>query len=81
GSPKRLYVCTYEGCNKAFARGEHLKRHINCVHLECRPFECPHEGCTSTFSRKDNMNQHMGVSHRLPPPAMEMSNGPSPSKF
>ncbi|KAG7442688.1 uncharacterized protein BT62DRAFT_905096 [Guyanagaster necrorhizus] len=75
GGAERPYICTEEGCGKNFQRGEHLKRHVNSVHLKYRRYECPHEGCTSTFSRKDNMKQHGRVSHGLPPVAMEMSNG------
>ena len=34
GVPKneRMYKCMVDGCNKSFARGEHLKRHVRSVH-------------------------------------------------
>ncbi len=28
----RMYQCNVEGCNKRFARGEHLKRHVRSIH-------------------------------------------------
>ena len=28
----RMYRCTVDGCNKCFARGEHLKRHVRSIH-------------------------------------------------
>ena len=37
----RMYKCSVEGCNKCFARGEHLKRHVRSIHTnekrECQP--------------------------------------------
>jgi len=38
----RLYVCTVDGCNKCFHRGEHLKRHIRSIHThEKRMYSFP----------------------------------------
>jgi hypothetical protein len=28
----RMYKCVVEGCDKSFARGEHLKRHVRAIH-------------------------------------------------
>ena len=28
----RMYRCMVDGCNKCFARGEHLKRHVRSIH-------------------------------------------------
>jgi uncharacterized Zn-finger protein len=28
----RMYKCVVDGCNKCFARGEHLKRHVRSIH-------------------------------------------------
>jgi len=28
----RMYKCAVDGCNKCFARGEHLKRHVRSIH-------------------------------------------------
>ena len=28
----RMYKCMVDGCNKSFARGEHLKRHVRSIH-------------------------------------------------
>lgn len=35
------HPCTYEGCSAAFARQEHLKRHVQSVHMAKRTYRCP----------------------------------------
>ncbi|KIM31901.1 hypothetical protein M408DRAFT_240392 [Serendipita vermifera MAFF 305830] len=55
----RKYHCTVAGCDKRFARGEHLKRHIRSIHTHEKPHQCPYPGCLRGFSRTDNMMQHM----------------------
>ncbi|KAG9052539.1 hypothetical protein FS842_009697 [Serendipita sp. 407] len=55
----RKYHCTVFGCDKRFARGEHLKRHIRSIHTHEKPHQCPYPGCLRGFSRTDNMMQHM----------------------
>jgi len=57
----RMYKCTVDGCNKCFARGEHLKRHLRSIHTNEKPHKCPVEGCGKDFSRHDNLGQHMRV--------------------
>ena len=38
----RMYKCVVDGCNKCFARGEHLKRHVRSIHTnEKREFCFP----------------------------------------
>ncbi|PVF96078.1 hypothetical protein CPB86DRAFT_875209 [Serendipita vermifera] len=55
----RKYHCNVPGCDKRFARGEHLKRHIRSIHTHEKPHQCPYPGCLRGFSRTDNMMQHM----------------------
>ncbi|KAI0294552.1 hypothetical protein BC826DRAFT_316560 [Russula brevipes] len=57
----RMYRCTVDGCDKCFARGEHLKRHVRSIHTNEKPHKCPVEGCGKDFSRHDNLGQHMRV--------------------
>ncbi|PCH34399.1 hypothetical protein WOLCODRAFT_135692 [Wolfiporia cocos MD-104 SS10] len=57
----RQYRCEVDGCNKCFARGEHLKRHIRSIHTNEKPHKCPFPSCDKDFSRHDNLRQHMRV--------------------
>jgi len=59
--PQRTYVCQVDGCEKAFRRGEHLKRHIRSLHTHEKPERCTYPGCGKEFSRKDNMQQHLKI--------------------
>ncbi|RSL64728.1 hypothetical protein CEP54_004589 [Fusarium duplospermum] len=50
--------CDYPGCNKAFRRKEHLKRHKQSYHGEGpNRFSCEFCG-RGQFNRKDNLNNH-----------------------
>jgi hypothetical protein len=59
----RPFVCTVEGCGKAYIRAEHLKRHVRSIHTNDKPYECPHPGCGREFSRYDNLCQHFKGVH------------------
>lgn len=48
-------LCADQSKVMSFTRPQHLKRHINAVHLRIKPYTC---NCKKTFSRKDNMRQH-----------------------
>ncbi|RSM05630.1 hypothetical protein CEP52_006171 [Fusarium oligoseptatum] len=50
--------CDYPGCNKAFRRKEHLKRHKQSYHGEGpNRFSCEFCG-RGQFNRRDNLNNH-----------------------
>lgn len=53
----RPFMCKVPGCNRAFKRVEHLKRH-NKMHTGEKPFVCKFPGCSRGFSRSDNLNAH-----------------------
>ncbi|ORD95143.1 hypothetical protein ECANGB1_2468 [Enterospora canceri] len=53
----RPFQCKVPGCNRAFKRFEHLKRH-NKMHTGEKPFVCKYPGCSRGFSRSDNLNAH-----------------------
>ncbi|KAF8889515.1 hypothetical protein CPB84DRAFT_1964014 [Gymnopilus junonius] len=61
GSGSRSFVCVVPGCGKCFVRGEHLKRHVRCIHTNDKPHPCPYEGCDKSFSRRDNLGQHVRI--------------------
>lgn len=62
----KQYVC--ETCTRAFARLEHLKRHIRS-HTNEKPFTCSEidglpTGCGRQFSRRDLLLRHQQKIHR-----------------
>ncbi|ORD98881.1 Z856 [Hepatospora eriocheir] len=54
---ERQFPCNYPGCQRAFKRFEHLKRHIK-MHTGEKPFKCTFPNCSRGFSRSDNLNAH-----------------------
>lgn len=54
--PKK-YLCTFEGCDKAYNRPALLRQHER-THTNERPFECPVEGCDKSFFRKSHLQVH-----------------------
>lgn len=56
---KKPYACS--NCGRAFARREHLMRHIETMHHGQKDFKC--QVCSRVFSRKDNMMQHVRNKH------------------
>ncbi|KAK4703222.1 hypothetical protein P7C70_g2992, partial [Phenoliferia sp. Uapishka_3] len=68
GKPMKVHSCPAEGCDAAFKRSEHLKRHYRSVHLGAKPFDCEDDKCSKSFSRKDNLRQHMKMVHNVDSP-------------
>lgn len=54
-SSQRPYSCTYEGCDKAFKRNDHLTRHKRC-HEDIR--DCVCEACGSAFRTPYHLKRH-----------------------
>ncbi|KAI9320599.1 hypothetical protein BX666DRAFT_1909458 [Dichotomocladium elegans] len=54
----RAYVCAEEGCGRAFATSQHLRRHEK-LHSAPTPYECTWEGCTAAFSKKNQLRRHI----------------------
>ena len=71
GSRARPYICTHTGCNMAFTRREHLKRHVETVHQGLKTHKCP--TCGRGFGRKDNLEQHRGTQSCLEAAAEQQS--------
>ena len=57
----KVHKCYYPGCDGAFKRQEHLKRHQKKHAKDENPFKCIIRGCkkmTEGFNRTDNLNAH-----------------------
>ncbi|EPR78664.1 hypothetical protein SLOPH_1864 [Spraguea lophii 42_110] len=57
---ERPFICSHSGCNSAFKRFEHLKRHYR-IHTGERPYKCKYPGCNRSFARSDNLSQHSKI--------------------
>ncbi|KAH8878992.1 hypothetical protein GQ53DRAFT_849908 [Thozetella sp. PMI_491] len=58
-APSRKFKCDWPECQAKFKRTEHLKRHINSIHLKLYNVKC--EFCNKTFNRGDNYESHLDL--------------------
>lgn len=56
-SDEKIYVCTYEGCDKRYSKSSHLKTHHR-RHTGEKPFVCKWPKCNWKFSRSDELSRH-----------------------
>lgn len=54
-SEERKYSC--DQCNMKFKRREHLRIHVNGIHLKLKPFKC--EKCDKAFAQSGDLKVHM----------------------
>ena len=63
------YVCTFEGCGKAYKQKRNLMIHVKLDHTNPAlvPWhECQAEGCTKSFKYKCALNRHIILYHSGP---------------
>ena len=54
-------------CDAIFKRTEHLRTHMNAVHLKVKPHRCEHIGCGKSFSSIGDKNVHLNVHSDVKP--------------
>ncbi|QSL64537.1 hypothetical protein MERGE_001838 [Pneumocystis wakefieldiae] len=55
---KKIYKCTFEGCNKAYSKPCRIEEHLRS-HTGERPFVCNFKGCEKGFFRKSHLKAHI----------------------
>lgn len=55
----RKHKC--DKCEASFKRPEHLRLHLNSVHLKYKPYKCEHPGCEKSFAQIGDRNVHMKI--------------------
>ncbi|ORX40460.1 hypothetical protein BD324DRAFT_575048 [Kockovaella imperatae] len=53
---ERRFVCTYEGCDKAYFKPSRLAEHV-LTHTGERPHQCPH--CDQSYIRSSHLKAHV----------------------
>jgi hypothetical protein len=63
---KKVFICTYENCNKQYSRKPDLHRHHRGVHLQDQRFKCRVNSCERAirgFPRRDKRDMHERKMH------------------
>ena len=56
---KKRHPCPH--CHKSLSSASTLKRHINDVHLQLKPFKCDY--CDKSFARQETLDSHIASKH------------------
>lgn len=58
---KRMYYCSYEGCDKQYKSKENLNLHIKNKHKGLKPYKC--FLCSLSFSHRNGKRYHERMAH------------------
>lgn len=58
---ERLFICSFENCEKSYLQEKHLQHHIKSVHTHERPYRCEWEGCDKKFLTSTRLKRHHEV--------------------
>lgn len=58
---KKIFDCTFNGCNKTFRDSFNLRKHI-CVHTKTKTMKCPH--CSFQCIQNSSLSHHIKSKHK-----------------
>jgi uncharacterized C2H2 Zn-finger protein len=58
GEKRKVHVCHFPGCDKAYSKTSHLKAHLRW-HLGDKPYACHWMYCNRRFTRADELQRHL----------------------
>lgn len=68
GKKKKVLQCPY--CPAQLGQRYRLRRHINSVHGDEKPYKCKRENCTKAYKAIGDLNRHIRFVHRKERPCV-----------
>ncbi|KAI9740680.1 MAG: Strongly-conserved Zn-finger binding protein (TFIIIA) [Claussenomyces sp. TS43310] len=55
---ERPFVCSHDGCDKAYMQEKHLIQHVKGSHTHERSYQCDWDGCSKSFLTATRLRRH-----------------------